>query len=876
MASPARTNVRQDGGASGLALHHLAPYSPRTGAGTPQPQRLMRSATAAKTTRRSSTTCQVQAPPEVTSADIGYTSALGGSPIRTRGAPPRPRAKFSQDRALDTQFSSNFSSPIAAKVAWDFACAMEKATCGDAGTVVPPKLSMPSRTDAGTGRSFTPRSFSKGISSPRTESTRLSSAGTQLSCTEPALSITRLSSAGTQRSDEYDDVGGPLASVLRPRKLYPEVLVQTKELCQLVPEGDHVTPLVMGKFEGSMPFEAESADSNSNVEAESADTGTEASPSNAMSSNAMQSATLIIREQAECIERSQSKLTSQMTRIDKLLQDVERSRELQVACSPYRQRSATTFPDTGRSYPCEARVLSVTEGARWRMRVASPSARARGESCYWPLARKQADVDSSKMSVGSGRESTSLTEQELKMEGAKSHLTQAVAEAQNVRATQARDISILTAARDQLLSEMEHAKVQGLPDEDLRPAELQRRQLHNAIQDLKGQVRVFCRMRPMNNMEQMSGDEYMLRVLDDDCVECPRAGVFYFNGVFAPGTQEEIFEGCKDLAQSAVDGHNVTIFSYGQTGAGKTFTMYGMPEAEGLAGRMVKELFGILDGLQDCETVSVEGSMAEIYNSSIIDLLKHVNMQEDSVGRQSSFNGTNRQHGFNGSTSNGVSRQSSKETSTSVLRQLNKEWGTGAVRQSSKEKEVRPKLRQGKEGTFQVDDLTTWQVSNSQELKDLIEHGFAQRSVAETALNTCSSRSHLIFTVKLTRTNKSGETLTGKLVFCDLGGSERLKKTEAVGDRKKEAIEINKSLAALCDVIQAVADKRNHVPYRNHALTRILQDSLGGTAKTLMFVHCSPASSCAGETAMSLKFAARAGRIVNDSALQHYNRSQSV
>merc|ERR1712050_255683 len=108
-----------------------------------------------------------------------------------------------------------------------------------------------------------------------------------------------------------------------------------------------------------------------------------------------------------------------------------------------------------------------------------------------------------------------------------------------------------------------------------------------------------------------------------------------------------------------------------------------------------------------------------------------------------------------------------------------------------------------------------------------------------------------------------GEVRTSKMVFRDLGGSERLKRTGAVGERKREAIEINKSLAALADVIEAVAAKRKHVPYRNHALTRILQDSLGGTAKTLMFVHCSPARSSATETAMSLKFAARAGRIRN-------------
>lgn len=176
----------------------------------------------------------------------------------------------------------------------------------------------------------------------------------------------------------------------------------------------------------------------------------------------------------------------------------------------------------------------------------------------------------------------------------------------------------------------------------------------------------------------------------------------------------------------------------------------------------------------------------------------------------------------------------------------------------------RPKLRQAKDGHVQIDDLSQWKVSDGEQLKELIEHGFTQRSVAETVMNTHSSRSHLILTIKLVRTDKdTGEPRTSKMVFCDLGGSERLKRTDAVGERKKEAIEINKSLAALGDVIEAVAAKRKHVPYRNHTLTRILQDSLGGTAKTLLLVHCSPALSSAPETAMSLKFAARAGRIIN-------------
>jgi len=110
------------------------------------------------------------------------------------------------------------------------------------------------------------------------------------------------------------------------------------------------------------------------------------------------------------------------------------------------------------------------------------------------------------------------------------------------------------------------------------------------------------------------------------------------------------------------------------------------------------------------------------------------------------------------------------------------------------------------------------------------------------------------------------DSFTGKILLCDLGGSERLKKTEATGDQMKEAIEINRSLTALADVIEAVAERRKQVPYRNHKLTQLLQDSLGGTAKTLMFVNCSPAESNLQETQMSLSYASRAKGIINTQA----------
>merc|ERR1719356_2109124 len=131
-------------------------------------------------------------------------------------------------------------------------------------------------------------------------------------------------------------------------------------------------------------------------------------------------------------------------------------------------------------------------------------------------------------------------------------------------------------------------------------------------------------------------------------------------------------------------------------------------------------------------------------------------------------------------------------------------------------------------------------------------------------MNSESSRSHLVFVIRITSVNReTHETLKGKILMCDLAGSERLKKSEVSGEGQKEAIEINKSLTALGDVIEALTKKQKQVPYRNHKLTQLMQDSLGGTAKTLMFVNCSPASSNEEETVMSLKYAARAKTITN-------------
>merc|ERR1719189_807269 len=131
-------------------------------------------------------------------------------------------------------------------------------------------------------------------------------------------------------------------------------------------------------------------------------------------------------------------------------------------------------------------------------------------------------------------------------------------------------------------------------------------------------------------------------------------------------------------------------------------------------------------------------------------------------------------------------------------------------------------------------------------------------------MNSESSRSHLVLLIKIITVNKSTkEMLQGKILMCDLAGSERLKKSQVSEEMQKEAIEINKSLTALGDVIEGLTKGSKVVPYRNHKLTQLMQDSLGGTAKTLMFINCSPANSNVDETINSLKYATRAKTITN-------------
>ena len=163
-----------------------------------------------------------------------------------------------------------------------------------------------------------------------------------------------------------------------------------------------------------------------------------------------------------------------------------------------------------------------------------------------------------------------------------------------------------------------------------------------------------------------------------------------------------------------------------------------------------------------------------------------------------------------------------------------------------------------------VKGATVLPAADATEMKKQFDRSNEMRHVGATLMNAGSSRSHSIFTVLVEVTSSiSKRTTTGKLSLVDLAGSERMNKTGATGDRMKEALSINKSLSALGDVIAALSAGESFVPYRNNKLTQLMQDSLGGNAKTLMFVNFSPADYNRDESIAALTYAQRVKKITN-------------
>lgn len=355
---------------------------------------------------------------------------------------------------------------------------------------------------------------------------------------------------------------------------------------------------------------------------------------------------------------------------------------------------------------------------------------------------------------------------------------------------------------------------------------IMRKKIHNQMEDLKGKIRVFCRVRPMLKFEKEKGQTAALNIPDELTCELmwkDKKREFNFDTVFKPGTsQDQVFEDTKHLVQSAVDGYNVCIFAYGQTGSGKTFTIYGNDSDPGLTPRGVSELFHILDRDSGKCSFRVELFMLELYCDDLQDLLA------DHPKGSKNF------------------------------------------------KQPKLEIKKDIKGMVTVPGATIVECTSAAQLMATLDAGQKRRHVSSTQMNRESSRSHLIMTICIESTNLQTQSVSrGKLSFVDLAGSERVKKSGSAGDQLKEAQAINKSLSALGDVISALASEQGHVPYRNHKLTMLMSDSIGGTAKTLMFVNVSPSDNNLDETQNSLTYASRVRTIKND-VTKHENSKEML
>ncbi|XP_060119820.1 kinesin-like protein KIFC3 [Heteronotia binoei] len=366
-------------------------------------------------------------------------------------------------------------------------------------------------------------------------------------------------------------------------------------------------------------------------------------------------------------------------------------------------------------------------------------------------------------------------------------------------------------ARQQMCSALEEASQanQSLQGRYQREA-LLRKKCQDELLDLKGNIRVLCRMKPPTGTEQQEG-EAGARVdadpTDDGCVTAFHKGkerCFKLDKVFLPqATQEEVFQEIEPLVMSCLNGYNVCIFAYGQTGSGKTYTMEGVPGNPGISQRALQALYREMEAKEGDWKYTVSLSMVEIYNEAIRDLL---------------------------------------------------------ARDPPEKLDV--KLNPDGSGQLHVPGLTCVEVGSFREIKKMLSLGKRNRMTSSTNMNERSSRSHALLTVTFTSAElATGTKITGKLHLVDLAGSERVWKSGAQGERLKEAQSINKSLLALGEVIQALRAKQAHVPFRNSKLTYLLQDSLGKGSKTVMLVQISPLEKNMGESICSLKFAQRVCKV---------------
>ncbi|XP_010127848.1 PREDICTED: kinesin-like protein KIF27, partial [Chlamydotis macqueenii] len=353
-------------------------------------------------------------------------------------------------------------------------------------------------------------------------------------------------------------------------------------------------------------------------------------------------------------------------------------------------------------------------------------------------------------------------------------------------------------------------------------------------------VKVAVRIRPLLSKEVLHNHQVCVRLVPNtQQIIIGKDRVFTFDFVFGKNsTQEEVYTVCiKPLLVSLTEGYNATVFAYGQTGSGKTYTIGGghiasvAEDEKGIIPRAIQELFQHIS--ENCNIdFHVKVSYIEVYKEEVRDLL---------------------------------------ELETSV-------------------KELH--IREDEKGNTVIVGAKEFQVECADEVISLLESGNAARHTGTTQMNEHSSRSHAVFTISICQKQsaesqkntdaaqdsswKSVPIIASKFHFVDLAGSERVTKTGNTGERFKESIQINSGLLALGNVISALGDPKRksvHIPYRDAKITRILKDSLGGNAKTVMITCISPSSSDFDESLNSLKYASRAKNIRNKPVV-NYNPDQ--
>nr|XP_043614031.1 kinesin-like protein KIN-14T [Erigeron canadensis] len=358
---------------------------------------------------------------------------------------------------------------------------------------------------------------------------------------------------------------------------------------------------------------------------------------------------------------------------------------------------------------------------------------------------------------------------------------------------------------DHVLISHLHGELAAL-NEEVCQLNAQRKQILHEFLQLKGNIRVFCRIRPTIFGENLRQQRPVIPVDSNGILlkfTKNKTKLYNFDKVLDPSSsQDEVFSEIEPVIKSALDGYNVCILAYGQTGTGKTFTMEGNPDCPGVVPRTIKALFK--QAADSNHTYLFSFSMLEIYVGHLRDLL--------------------------------IPR--ARKTTDPMPPCLS--------------------IQTDPNGGIVIDNLVAIQVSNFNHAISLYRLGSQLRSTASTNSNNVSSRSHCMIRISMTCLDGTERRkITNKIWMVDLGGSERVLKTKARGRRFDEGKAINLSLSALGDVINALQRKNSHVPYRNSKLTQVLKDSLGEDSKTIMLVHVSPKEEDLCETVCSLNFALR-------------------